>query len=101
MVFLVIILLIVPKYRLLAWQYAVAAGSTYAVMVALAHLVDRARPALLHGYEAVLRANQGGPGFPSGHMAILTALSITIWPFVSWPWRLLIVLFIVAEGWSR
>lgn len=101
MVFLVAILLVVPKYRLLAWQYAVAAGSTYAVVFALEHLVDRARPVALESYEVVVRASQGGPGFPSGHVAVLTALSLTVWPFLSWPWRVLVLIFIAAEAWAR
>jgi membrane-associated phospholipid phosphatase len=101
MVILVVVLLVVPKYRLLAWQYAVAAGSSYAVVFILEHIVDRARPVGLAGYDAVLRAAQGGPGFPSGHVAVLTALGLTIWPFVSWPWRVLIVVLIVSEAWAR
>lgn len=101
MLALVVVALAVPKYRLLAWQYAVAAGSAYATVFIIEHLVDRARPAGLAGYDAVLRANQGGAGFPSGHVAVLSALALTIWPFVSWPWRILMVLFVIAEGWSR
>lgn len=101
MVFLVVALVAVPKYRLLAWQYAVAAGSAYVAVFILEHLVDRARPAGLAGYEVLMRATQGGPGFPSGHVAVLTALGLTIWPFVSWPWRLLILVLVGAEAWSR
>lgn len=101
MVGLVLLLLAFPKFRLLSWQYAVAGGAAYAVVFALEHLVDRARPAGLESYDAILRASQGGPGFPSGHMAVLTALGLTIWPWVSWPWRILILLFICAEAWAR
>jgi membrane-associated phospholipid phosphatase len=101
MVILVVILLVVPKYRLLAWQYWVAAGSTYAAAFVIEHLVDRARPIGLAGYEVVLRASQGGLGFPSTHVAVLTALVLTVWPWVAWPWRILLCAFVVVEAWAR
>jgi glycosyltransferase 2 family protein len=101
MVFLVVALLAIPKFRRLAWQYAVAAGSTYVVVYAIEHLVARPRPADLATYEPVLRAIQGGPGFPSGHVAVLAALCLTIWPFVSWPWRIFMVVLVGVEAWSR
>lgn len=101
MVFLVAALLLVPKYRLLAWQYAVAAGSARAAVAVLEYLVDRARPVALEGYDAVLRASQGGPGFPSGHVAVLTALVLTAWPLIAWPWRIVLVLLVLIEAWSR
>jgi undecaprenyl-diphosphatase len=101
MVGLVVLLLLWPKFRLRSWQYVVAGGSAYVLGEIIARLVDRARPMGLDGFDAVMRANQGGPGFPSGHVATLTALGLTAWPYLGWPWRLLIVTLIVAEGWSR
>ena len=100
MVVLVAVLLLVPKYRLIAWQYAVAAGGTRALVLAFEFIVDRARPGGLYD-DVVLRASQGGVGFPSGHVSVLAALALTMWPFVSWPWRILIVVMIGAEAWSR
>lgn len=100
MVFLVVALLVWPRFRFRAWQYVVAGGAAYVCTFVLEHLVNRARPEGLP-LEAVLRAVQDGPGFPSGHVAVLTAIGITIWPFVSWPWRILIAVFIAAEAWSR
>lgn len=101
MVFLVVALLAVPKFRLLSWQYAVAAGSAYVTVFIIEHLVDRARPIGLESYEVVSRAAQDGPGFPSGHVAVIAALGLAIWPFVSWPWRIFIIALIGAEAWSR
>lgn len=100
MVILVAILLAVPKYRLVAWQYGVAAGATRALVWVLEVIVDRARPSGLYE-DVMLRVSQGGPGFPSGHVSVLAALAITIWPVVSWPWRVLMVALIGAEAWSR
>ena len=99
--FLVLALLAVPKFRRLAWQYVVAAVATYTVVFGIEHLVDRARPADLASYEPILRAMQGGPGFPSGHVAVLTALCLTVWPFVSWPWRVFMVVLVGVEAWAR
>lgn len=101
MVFLVAALLIVPKFRLLAWQYAVAAGSSYAAVFIIEHIVDRARPIGLPMYDAILRASQDGPGFPSGHVAVVTALVLTAWPYIAWPWRIVLAAFVAAEAWSR
>jgi undecaprenyl-diphosphatase len=98
--FLVAALLLVPKYRLRAWQYAVAAGATYSVVFMLEHLIARGRPADF-GFEVMLRAAQGGPGFPSGHVAVLTALILTLWPYIGWIWRVALLALIAAEAWSR
>ena len=70
-------------------------------MYILEHLVDRARPLGLASYEVIVRAVQGGPGFPSGHVAVLTALGLTLWPMVAWPWRIFIVALITTEAWAR
>lgn len=100
MVGLVLILLAVPKFRLRAWQYAVAGGSGYAVAFVLEHIVGRGRPQALP-YHVVLRASQSGYGFPSEHIAVVTGLGLTIWPYVAWPWRIFIIALIAAEAWSR
>jgi len=100
MVGLVVLLLIVPKYRWRAWQYAVAGGGSYVLAYIIEHIVGRARPAGL-AVDAMLRAIQDGPGFPSGHVAVITGIGLTMWFYVAWPWRILIALFILAVGWSR
>ncbi|HEV7454575.1 MAG TPA: phosphatase PAP2 family protein [Candidatus Saccharimonadales bacterium] len=97
---LIVVLLIIPKYRTRAWQYAVAGGSVYVFTFIVEHIIDRARPAGLT-HDVVLRASQGGAGFPSGHVATLAALCLTAWFFVSWPWRIGLVILVGAEAWSR
>lgn len=100
MLLLLGVLLLVPKFRLRAWQYMAAAGSAVVATFILEHIVTRARPGGTI-QEVVVRASSDGWGFPSTHVAVVTALGLTIWPLVSWPWRVLIVCFIGAEAWSR
>ncbi|HSX33807.1 MAG TPA: phosphatase PAP2 family protein [Candidatus Saccharimonadales bacterium] len=92
--------LAVPRFRWRAWQYVAALGSSFVAQYLLEHIIDRPRPALLM-HDVVLRAQQGGPGFPSGHVTALTALVLTMWFFVSWPWRALLAALLVAEMWAR
>lgn len=98
---LIVFFLLIPRFRYRAWQYAVAAGSTYVFVAIIERVVDRARPVLLAPHDVVVRASQDGPGFPSGHVSVLSALCITVWIFVSWPWRILLVGLVAAEAWSR
>ncbi|HSX35281.1 MAG TPA: phosphatase PAP2 family protein [Candidatus Saccharimonadales bacterium] len=97
---LVVLFLFIPKFRLTAWQYAAAAGSAYVFAAIIEHVVQRERPVLLV-HDTVLRAAQDGYGFPSSHVSVLAAICLTLWVFVSWPWRILLVLFVLAEAWSR
>lgn len=93
--------LLVPRWRLRAWQYAVPGGAAYCLAMVLEHIVNRARPDTLLANETVVRAMQDGPGFPSGHVSTLTALLVTLFPFVAWYWKVLIVAAIIGEAWSR
>jgi membrane-associated phospholipid phosphatase len=100
MIALVGVLLLVPRYRQRAWQYAVAGGGTFVFTAIIEQIVNRARPAGLT-HDLILRADQGGAGFPSGHVATLTALCLTVWLFVSWPWRIVLLVLVAAEAWAR
>jgi membrane-associated phospholipid phosphatase len=95
-----VVLLCVPRYRLLAWQYLAAGAGAYILAFIVEHIIDRARPEVLTS-DVIMRASQDGPGFPSGHVSVLAAVCAVLWLFVSWPWRILIVLFVIAEAWSR
>jgi membrane-associated phospholipid phosphatase len=100
MVGLVVVLLVVPKFRWRAWQYVVAGGGAFVLATLVEHVVGRARPAGLT-HQVVLRAMQDGLGYPSTHVAIATALGLTVWLYVSWPLRIVSALFISAVAWSR
>lgn len=97
---LAFVMLLLPKYRLMAWQYAVAGGGAFVFEAIIEQIVGRGRPVVLT-HDVILRASQGGAGFPSGHVTVLAALCLTMWAYVTWPWRALLVLFVAAEAWSR
>ncbi len=102
MIILVAVFLAVPKFRLLAWQYAVAGGGAFVAAFIIERIVNRARPAELDGFDVVWRTAQDvGYGFPSTHVTILAALALTIWPLVTWPWRIFMVALVAVESWSR
>jgi membrane-associated phospholipid phosphatase len=94
------VLLLVPRYRKRAWQYVVAGGSGYVAAFIIEHIVKRARPAGLT-HDVIIRAHAGGAGFPSEHVGCLTAICLTVWLFVSWPWRIVLIVLVAAEAWSR
>jgi len=92
--------LLVPSLRWRAWQYAAAVGGAFVGEYVLEHLINRARPTILL-HDTVLRAQQGGPGFPSGHETALAALTLTMWFYVAWPWRIVLGSLLLAEAWAR
>ncbi|WP_245998725.1 flippase-like domain-containing protein [Nocardia pseudobrasiliensis] len=70
----------------LARDIAVAGGLAYVAALGVKHLVGRARPdVLLH--ELVLRSQQGGLGFVSGHAAVAAAMAAAAGPWLPRPWR--------------
>lgn len=97
---LAFVMLLFPKYRLMAWQYAVAGGGAFVFAAIVEQLVGRGRPEVLT-HDLILRAHQGGAGFPSGHVSVLATVCLTMWAYVAWPWRVLLVFFVAAEAWSR
>lgn len=101
-VFLTVTLLLVKRYAKAAWRVAVPGGAAYVAVYIMEHIVQRGRPeAILQAQDFVLRASQDGYGFPSGHMGVMTAVAVTIWPYLSTPLRVVVVLLTVSVGWSR
>lgn len=100
-VFIVAILFLFKKYFWAAWRIAVPAVGAYATVFIVEHLVSRARPEVLLPSEAIIRASQDGMGYPSGHMATITAIVFTLWPYLSWPFRVAGVILLFLVAWSR
>jgi len=101
-VFITALLLLVKRYRKAAWRVAAPAGSAYVAEDILGHIIKRGRPeALLQPHDLILRASQDGYGFPSGHVATLTAVVLVLWPYLNWQLKVAGVLLMVLVGWSR
>ncbi|MGY1869176.1 MULTISPECIES: lysylphosphatidylglycerol synthase domain-containing protein [Nocardia] len=70
----------------LARDIAAAGVLAYLLALVVKHLVGRARPdVLLH--EVVLRSQQGGLGFVSGHAAVAAAMAAAAGPWLPRSWR--------------
>ncbi len=100
-VFMVAILFLFKKYFWVAWRLAVPGVLAYGTVFIVEHVVGRARPEILLPADTVVRATQNGMGFPSGHMATITAVIVTLWLYVSWRWRIVGVIIMLLVAWSR
>jgi len=81
----VIIAFILRHWRL-AWRLAVSTIGGAALAFLLKHFIDRARPQGLIDHVN-LRWTDTGAGFPSGHVAIMTVVMLTIMPYLPSRWR--------------
>lgn len=72
---------------------AIGVGGTAAWVLAKAvkPVVDRGRPASVIGGVVQRGAEEGDQGFPSGHAAVSTALTVLSWPYFSDEWRVRVV----------
>jgi undecaprenyl-diphosphatase len=79
--------LVARKPRLAA---SIAVGGTAAWVTAKAakRVVARGRPANIIDGVQLRGTEEGDQGFPSGHAAVSTALTVVMWPNVSTSWRL-------------
>lgn len=100
-VFLVAFLLLIRRFFHAAWRLAVPGVAAYGTVFILEHIITRARPEFLLPVDTVLRASQDGMGFPSGHMATITAVVLTLWPQLPWQLRIVGIVLLIAVGWSR
>src|SRR5439155_21381119 len=68
---------------------AIAGAGTAAWLLAKAvkPIVGRGRPAIVLEAVEVRGAEEGDRGFPSGHAAVSTTLTVVMWPYVSFEAR--------------
>jgi membrane-associated phospholipid phosphatase len=89
------------RYKL-AWRFFVTVGGTGVVMEIAKMIAKEPRPAaLLHGQLHQRAIETGLNSFPSGHMAVATAMALTLWLVLPARWRWTTIVWIVAVGVSR
>ena len=97
----VVVALLFKRYRL-GWRFAVIGGGTVVVMEAAKLIAKEPRPYVTLTGNLHLRASELGlTSFPSGHMAVATALALVTWMILPRAWRWLSVLWIVLVAFSR
>ena len=98
---LVIVLLLVLRRRALALQIFITGSATYILFQLAKILIARDRPALLLADIHVRDPLVHGYGFPSGHTAMATAISLTLLPYLPGKWKWLVPVWIFGVAFSR
>jgi len=84
----------------LAWRLAASTVAGYAVAFLLKHEIGRARPQGLIE-DLHLRWADSGAGFPSGHVMIMTVITLSILPYLPTKWRWTVPVLIILMALSR
>lgn len=84
-----------------ALEFLLAGSASFVVVEVLKHLVKRARPDYLLPHVHVRELFVSGYGFPSGHTAMATVLSLLLLPYLPRQWRWLPVAWISLVALSR
>ena len=72
----------------LAASIAVGGTAAWFTAKAVKRVVDRGRPANIIDGVQLRGTEEGDQGFPSGHAAVSTAITVVTWPDASRTWRL-------------
>ncbi len=75
--------------------------AAYGLVFLLKSLINRARPVGLLEDVVTREVIVRGSGFPSGHTALATVMSLTLLPYLPRRWRWVPVAWIGLVGWSR
>ncbi len=85
----------------LGWRLLFNGMGAYLLAWLLKELIMRPRPA---GLWTEVLAREGGVvsyGYPSGHAAVVTAIAVTLWPYVAKQYRPWLVVMVLAVGITR
>jgi membrane-associated phospholipid phosphatase len=97
----IVVPLIFKRFRL-AWRFFVTVGVTGVVMEIAKIIAKEPRPAaLLHGHLNIRAVETGLNSFPSGHVAVATAMALTLWLILPRTLRWVSIFWIVFVGLSR
>ena len=89
---LIMLIALIIKKRHLFYLLLTSSALTWLISDVVKLVVDRVRPsAILH--DIITReVNIASYGFPSGHTAMITALTVVIWPYANRKYRRLLIL---------
>lgn len=92
---------LVLGYKKLGWLLLGNGMASYAAAWFLKVWVGRGRPADLWPHVTALEWGKLGNGYPSGHVAVVTAIAATLWPFVAQKYRPWLVILVILVAISR
>jgi membrane-associated phospholipid phosphatase len=97
----ILIPLFLGRFRL-AWLFFVTVGLTGIAMEIVKKVAKEPRPiVLLHGHLHQRAQEVGLTSFPSGHVAVATAMALTLWLILPSKWRWLSIAWISVVAVSR
>jgi undecaprenyl-diphosphatase len=97
----VIIAAAYQRFRL-AWRFAVVGGGAIVGLEVGKLIAKEPRPDVLLHHQLHLRADEPGlTSYPSGHMAVATALALVFWVILPPKWRWLVPAWIAVMAASR
>lgn len=92
-----------PQALMQLWRLLVGAAIAFVLTAGLKLALDFPRPAAVLATSAIhlLEAGDQEYSLPSGHAAYSALLAATLWPLVGLPGRFVLLLFLLAIGFSR
>ncbi|HUC88196.1 MAG TPA: phosphatase PAP2 family protein [Candidatus Binatia bacterium] len=85
----------------LAWRFALTVGIAVVIAEVLKYGIKEPRPITMLAGHLHQRVIETGPGFPSGHETVATALALTLWFVLPRRYRILSVIWLVVLAFSR
>ena len=96
-----VVTLIAIKRRELALQVFILSSITFLIVQFMKDTIARPRPVGLVADLTLKQYEATGFGFPSGHSALSMVCALVILPYVSRPWKLIIITGVILVGMSR
>jgi membrane-associated phospholipid phosphatase len=95
-----LVALVARRFRMAA-TIAVAGMGTYVLAKVVKRFVERGRPSRLVPDVHIYGAESHGLGFVSGHVAVITAIAVAVWPYLGRRGRIAMVVLAGTVGLLR
>lgn len=96
-----VLVLIAKRHKFLAFRFFAVGGATFLASTVLKHAFGRLRPDLILPAVHIRELMIGKYGFPSGHTAMATAMSLVLFERAPGKWRWIALAWIFLVGFSR